>query len=261
MNNIVQANQLIRFRDISHVLLDIEGTTCPVSYVAKTLFPYARTNIPIYLERKSEAPEIQYLLTKVRESWLQDQDETASGLRNQGGSLEQYLDLLITQDRKLTELKELQGMVWEEGYANGDLVGPLYADVPQALQDWHNQGIVLSVYSSGSITAQKLIYSNSNAGNLSHLFSHWFDTKTGIKNLSSSYFKIAETMGAPSSRILFISDSRPELEAARQAKMRTLFSSRDGNPDTECTGFPSISDYSLLKLEPHNNNVKHERAT
>jgi enolase-phosphatase E1 len=155
----------------------------------------------------------------------------------------------MTQDRKLTELKDLQGMVWEEGYASGDLVGPLYADVPQALKDWHDQGIILAVYSSGSVNAQKLIYSNSNAGNISHLFSHWFDTRIGPKQATSSYLEITEAMQTSSHSILFISDSRSELVAAKQAGMQTIFSSREGNAHRECVGFSSVDDYSLLKLE------------
>ncbi len=249
MNNAVPANNAILFRGISHILLDIEGTTCPVSFVAETLFPYARINIPEYLQRNSENAEILNLLQKVREAWQQDQDESASVLWSQGEKLEQYLDLLITQDRKLTELKDLQGMVWEEGYANGDIIGPLYDDVPQALQDWHDQGITLSVYSSGSVAAQKLIYSHSNAGNLSHLFSHWFDTKIGPKHVSTSYKDIANTMQVPGNQILFISDSRQELEAAKCAGIQTIFSIRDGNPHGECAGFPSVNDYSTLILE------------
>ena len=144
---------------ISHLLLDIEGTTCPVSFVGQTLFPYAANHLEAYLQAHGDQPRVQELLDGATHAWRHDPDPQAQSLwQKEPASVTEYLQWLISQDRKLTELKELQGLIWRNGYANGDLRAPLFEDVPAALKQWHQQGLVLAVYSSGSIGAQQLLY-------------------------------------------------------------------------------------------------------
>ena len=176
-------------------------------------------------------------------SLLQQQD-TASTLSVQ--ALSEYLRQLISRDIKLTALKDLQGRIWRSGYASGELIAPLYADVPAALQRWHNDGFTLAVYSSGSVPAQQLLYGHSHEGDLTGLFSHWFDTKTGPKQAQQSYQTIAVKMQTTPADVLFISDAIQELEAADAAGMKTLFSDREGNPARDAGRFARISDYSSL---------------
>ena len=152
--------------------------------------------------------------------------------------------------RKLAELKDLQGLLWAEGYASGDLKGPLFRDVAPALRRWHQQGAVLAVYSSGSVAAQQLLYGHSTDGDLRNLFSHWFDTRTGPKQDVGSYRAISEAMGVGSAKVLFISDSLMECEAAHAAKMQVLFSDREGNPGRDNGSFERISTYEDLQLNP-----------
>ena len=246
---------------ISHLLLDIEGTTCPVNFVAETLFPYAANRLePFLLDQASQEP-VQSLLRDVEHAWQCDSDTHAQALLRQTRQMERstaaddelavvstaaYLRLLIEQDRKLTALKDLQGMIWEAGYANGDLVAPLFADVPPALQRWHNAGMVLAVYSSGSVWAQQLLYTHSSAGDLRHLFTHWFDTRNGAKQQPESYRSIANTMCTAPETVLFISDALAECEAARIAGMAVIFSTRPGNPSQDAGPFKPISDYTNL---------------
>ena len=87
----------------------------------------------------------------------------------------------IDQDRKHTALKALQGMIWLDGYRNADFTAHVYADAADALPRWHAAGHPLAVYSSGSIAAQKLFFGNSDAGDLTPLFSGWFDTEVGAQ--------------------------------------------------------------------------------
>ena len=199
------------------------------------------------------------LLEEVLRSWKEDDSEAARALLSAHGSpdaagpeqlpgLEAYLQLLITCDRKLSALKELQGLIWRQGYADGHLRAPLFEDVPEALRRWHDQGLELAVYSSGSISAQKLLYGNSFNGDLRHMFSHWFDTGIGPKKDPISYKVIAESMGCKPSEVLFISDSLAELEAAVEAEMSVLFSDRPGNPERNSGGFDSISNYADLNF-------------
>ena len=239
---------------ISHVLLDIEGTTCPVSFVSEVLFPYASASLEPYLEAHQGEPDITKLMRDVEVAWREDsqpearallqRQDTASTLSVQ--ALSEYLRQLIGRDIKLTALKDLQGRIWRSGYASGELIAPLYADVPAALQRWHNDGFTLAVYSSGSVPAQQLLYGHCHEGDLTGLFSHWFDTKTGPKQAQESYQTIAVEMQTTPANVLFISDAIQELEAADAAGMKTLFSDREGNPARDAGRFARISDYSSL---------------
>ena len=136
-------------------------------------------------------------------------------------------------DKKSTALKDLQGKIWEHGYRNGELKSQLFPETAECLREWREQGLTLSVYSSGSIQAQKLLYRHSPAGDLEKLFSHWFDTHTGPKKSAESYTKIAEQLHSSPNKIWFVSDNGAECDSARLAGMHTLFSLRDGNPDRD----------------------------
>jgi len=159
-----------------------------------------------------------------------------------------YLRWLIEEDRKLTPLKELQGLIWEEGYGSGELQGPLYPDVAPALHRWRQAGLTLAVYSSGSVKAQQLIYGHSNAGDLRSWFHYWFDTRMGPKLEPASYIRIVKAMGAEASMVLFISDSIGELEAARSNGLPVLFSDRHGSDDSLDlpARFPTITSFDGL---------------
>jgi enolase-phosphatase E1 len=191
------------------------------------------------------------LLSSAEGTWKQDNNlEAQQLLTKPGADVIAYLQLLIKQDRKLTELKDLQGLLWAQGYASGDLKGPLFTDVVPALRRWNQQGAVLAVYSSGSVAAQQLLYGHSTDGDLRSLFSHWFDTKTGAKQDVASYRTISQAMGVDSSKVLFISDSLLECEAAHAAKMQVLFSDREGNPGRDNGSFERISTYEDLQVNP-----------
>ena len=237
---------------ITHILLDIEGTTCPVNFVAEVLFPYASSSLQRYLEEHQDEAEIKSLLQGVEMAWKEDVHPEAIALLEEQEfpikmkAIAQYLKQLIARDIKLTELKDLQGGIWRSGYASGELVAPLFRDVPEALNRWHDAGLTLAVYSSGSVPAQKLLYGHCQVGNITSLFQHWFDTKTGIKQAKESYLTIAKSMGTAPSDVLFISDALQELEAADAAGMKTLFSDREGNPARDAGRFAKISDYSRL---------------
>ncbi len=236
----------------SHLLLDIEGTTCPVSFVTGTLFPFAGEQMGAFLEQNQHQDRVRKLVEEVEVAWKADPHPEAVALQAEVPDewvpwrVLPYLHWLIAQDRKLTALKELQGMVWEQGYASGRLVGPLFSDVPAALRRCRKAGIVLAVYSSGSVKAQQLLYRHSSGGDLCELFSHWFDTRCGPKQNSASYTAIAAAMAVEPGRVLFISDSLGELEAAAGAGMKVLFSLREGNPQSDPGAFRSIIGFDEL---------------
>lgn len=235
---------------ITHLLLDIEGTTCPVSFVAETLFPYARNHLVEYLERRRHEEPVRGLLHEAEQARAIDPEAVAIGADLDPHSrLVAYLGWLIDQDRKLTPLKQLQGLIWESGYGSGELIAPLYSDVPPALMAWAKAGLNLAVYSSGSVSAQKLLYGHTSEGDLRSLFSHWFDTRTGPKQAAESYRQIAAQVAVRPEEVLFISDSFSELEAAQSARMKVLFSDRPGNPARDNKGFSTITHFDQVPID------------
>jgi enolase-phosphatase E1 len=190
------------------VLTDIEGTTTPIGVVRDVLFPYARAALPGYLETRAGEPEVAAELAEVR--------------RMMPG--QPVLDTLLhwmDSDAKVTPLKALQGMIWHEGYRSGAIRGRMYPDVAPALKRWSAGGLRLFVYSSGSVDAQRLIFRHSDAGDLTGLFSGFFDTRVGGKREPDSYGRLAIGLNLPPVEILFLSDVESELDAAAAAGMRT----------------------------------------
>ena len=202
------------------IVTDIEGTTTDINFVHKVLFPYAYAKLPDFLRENAEAPAVAEQIHAVRDV-MQDAD----------ASLEAVIATLlhwIDTDQKVTPLKALQGMVWADGYQRGDFTGHLYADVAPALRQWQAEGKALYVYSSGSVQAQKLLFGYSDEGDLTPLFSGYFDTHVGHKREAASYQRILDTIDLPPASVLFLSDVVEELDAAQQAGMQTLQLVREG---------------------------------
>jgi enolase-phosphatase E1 len=185
------------------------------------LFPYAREALPAFVREHAEEAEIAALLQQVRiEAGMQE-----ASLDAITGQLLQWID----EDKKVTPLKALQGLIWKSGYERGDFTGHVYADTPEYLRAWKSQGIALYVYSSGSVQAQKLLFAHSDAGDLCPLFSGYFDTRAGHKREEASYRAIAKSIGVPAQEILFLSDVVEELDAAAAAGMQTTQLVRDAD--------------------------------
>jgi enolase-phosphatase E1 len=205
---------------VDAVVLDIEGTTTSIEFVTDVLYPYARERLPNFVRHHRNEPEVAALLDEARE---------AGGVWNDEAVVVRMCHWM-ERDQKVTPLKALQGLIWEEGYRNGELVTHLYPDVAPALRNWQARGLRLYIYSSGSVKAQQLIYGHTVAGDLTPLLSGYFDTRTGHKREVGAYRRIAEAVGVPPRRILFLSDVREELDAARRAGWRTIRLVREGSP-------------------------------
>lgn len=221
---------------IGAVLTDIEGTTTPVAFVYETLFPYARQGMAGFIAAHAGEPGVREQLEAVsREAGKPLTD--AEAVRQ----LMEWMD----QDRKITPLKALQGLIWERGYLDGSLKGVVYPDVPPRLAEWRGRGIRLYVYSSGSVRAQQLIFRYSDQGDLTPLFSGYFDTGTGGKREPASYRQIAREIGLPAAEVVFLSDVTGELEAAKAAGMRTVLLDREG--DKDAAGFDVAADFNEVR--------------
>lgn len=208
---------------IKAIVTDIEGTTSSLLFVKDVLFPYARKHLPDFIARHGEEPQVKQLLT--------DANQILGGTANQDELIAKFIEWIDT-DQKVTPLKSLQGLIWLDGYRNGDFTGHVYEDAVRNLKSWHAQGYKLYVYSSGSVQAQKLLFGHSDFGDLTPLFSGYFDTHIGGKRESVSYRLIAAEIGLPAERILFLSDIKEELDAARQADFATCWLVREQAPDS-----------------------------
>ena len=223
---------------IQAVLTDIEGTTSSLSFVKDVLFPYARERMADFVRLHGRETPVRTALDAVSiHAGTELSDEAAVDL------LVQWID----EDRKITPLKDIQGLIWEEGFRRGDFVSHMYDDAVDALRRWHDQGLRLYVYSSGSVHAQKLLFGHTAHGDLTPLFTGYFDTNFGAKREADSYRRIAAKIGLPSHAILFLSDIGEELDAAKTAGMPTAWLVRDSAPDAGARHH-QVKDFSALKL-------------
>ncbi|MEP6784770.1 MAG: acireductone synthase [Sphingomonadales bacterium] len=200
------------------ILTDIEGTTSSIAFVTETLFPYARARLPAFV--------------------AEHHDELQGRI---GPDPLAQLNAWMDADAKETVLKDVQGRIWAQGYAEGALQGHVYPDAAEALRRWDADGLALAVFSSGSVAAQKMIFGNSDQGDLSPLFSGWFDTTTGPKREAQSYVRIADSLGTAPADILFLSDIAAETDAAKAAGMKALLVDRE-------TGQGDIASFAEIAL-------------
>jgi enolase-phosphatase E1 len=207
---------------IKVILTDIEGTTTDIRFVHNVLFPYARQALPDFVKGHWNEPAVQSIMAEARLTLdAPDADQA---------TLIQAFINWIDQDKKVTALKTLQGLIWVEGYKGGDFTGHLYQDAYDYLKQWHEQGIELSVFSSGSVKAQQLLFGYSDFGDLTSLFSHYFDTTSGHKREKAAYVSIATALQQRPENILFLSDIVEELDAAQSAGMKTCLLAREELP-------------------------------
>ena len=218
------------------VLLDIEGTTTPIDFVYNILFPYVREHVKPYLEEHLASTEVQ---ADIRDLLQVNAQDTRRGLNPpliEGpaeqvslDAVEAYVRWLMDHDRKTTPLKSIQGKIWDQGYRRGELRSQVFEDVPRAFKRWRDQGKTICIYSSGSVLAQKLLFANTEAGDLTPSIGGYFDTNIGAKKAPESYRRIAAELKQQSSAVLFASDVTAELDAAASAGFQTLLCVRPGN--------------------------------
>lgn len=228
---------------VTHLLLDIEGTTSSVDFVYKTLFPFAAERAEKFLLEHREEPGIKALVDELRREHTADTANhpaldpwLRATAADEISSAAKYVRHLMAVDRKLTPLKTLQGMIWEEGFRSRELKGHVYEDVPRAFLNWKREGKRIAIFSSGSVLAQKLLFSHSVSGDLTVYIDDYFDTTTGPKREPSSYIAIAKNLQTSPNDVMFFSDVAAELDAARAAGMNTALVVRPGAvPPSETT--------------------------
>jgi len=244
------------------ILLDIEGTTTPISFVHKVMFPYAYDHVSEYLENHWEDEETKANVAALQEQAALDAQEGVPGLVHipTAGTPEEIrlacvknVQWQITVDRKTTALKKLQGKIWRFGFHSGLLKGEVFTDVPVAFDRWTEDGLRVAIYSSGSREAQQLLFGHTKAGDLRGYISCYFDTTVGHKRESKSYQDITLSLGVESSEILFVTDIYEEAVAAKAAGLQVAISVRPENsPLPEHCDFLTIRTFDrILPDEAH----------
>ncbi len=216
------------------VLLDIEGTIGPITFVRDVLFPYSRERFRAFIAANREDAVVKGIL-----------DEAAN--LAEGRDPIDALDDWQAKDVKAPPLKKLQGLIWESGYRSGAFRSEIFPDAFRVLERWKADGLRLYIYSSGSVQAQLLYFEFSSDGDLRPFFSGYFDTDIGSKIEAGSYHRISERIGAKPNSIVFFSDNAKELEAARAAGLQTVHVVKDATtPDPD---FTAISDFSQAAVD------------
>lgn len=238
---------------ITTLLLDIEGTTTPISFVYDVLFPYARSRVGQFLYQHQNDPEIQDALRSLES---ENRAEMADDVPSLANSPRQdfvrkaagYCLWLMSRDRKSTPLKIIQGRIWEQGFRSGELRGEVFPDVPDAFRRWQSENRRIAIYSSGSVLAQQLLFGHSKYGDLTAYISFFFDTEVGPKRAVKSYLRISQELKCRTEEILFVSDMLEEIHAARQAVFQTALSIRPGNVAINTTDVPGLIIHSFDEL-------------
>lgn len=231
--------------NVAVVLLDIEGTTTPIDFVYKTLFPFAREQMATFLNENFDRESVIAAVALLKTDYDSETTTEVPAWESTAEAASRYAIWLMDQDRKATGLKSLQGLIWKAGYASGELKATLYEDVVPAIQRWKTNGKQVCIYSSGSVLAQKLLFAHTVAGDLTGLLTSYFDTTTGPKREAGSYRKIASALQVEPSDVLFLSDSVPELDAATEAGYLVGLAVRDEPPENPA-GYEIYKDFADL---------------
>jgi enolase-phosphatase E1 len=235
------------------ILLDIEGTTTPIEFVAQVLFPYASRKLESFLREHFQDAQV---LSLIRDLHVQHREDERQGLQPPAwtaGSAEAELQpavaygrWLIQKDSKCTSLKSLQGKIWQEGYASGELRGQVYPDVPPAFERWRRQKREICIYSSGSVLAQRLLFQTTTFGDLTGYIKDFFDTRIGNKTDSESYKRITALLDRAPREFLFLSDAGKEVEAAASAGLWTCLCDRSGKIEEKKLGSAIIHTFDAV---------------
>ncbi|MGP6240180.1 acireductone synthase [Cuniculiplasma sp. SKW4] len=232
------------------ILMDIEGTSVPIQFVHKDMFQYARDHLDDFLRRNLYSDEIKRLLIHILNEFKRAHNSNVNIEYNENNleDISRIVKTMIDEDSKYGALKELEGLIWKEGFEDGTLMCTLYPEVKESVMRWKSRGLRVFIYSSGSVMSQKLLFGHTSEGNLSQMLDGYFDTKVGSKKEKDSYMKIANQIGENPRNILFLSDSEEEIIAAQSAGMLCYLVRRDGYDNKWNKGIEKIENFQDIKL-------------
>ncbi|KAI9721504.1 MAG: hypothetical protein M1812_002266 [Candelaria pacifica] len=247
----------MQFEGVKVVLLDIEGTVCSISFVKDVLFPYTFKTLPQVVEQKWDHQKFKPYRDAFPEGVRDDPHAFQQHVGAPSTRLSRDMSSSASSYRPTTstsEINAITGYLWQTLYISGAIKTPIYPDVFPCLQAWCNQNILIAIYSSGSVSAQKLFFQHTNTtkGDLSHLIADYFDTNNaGPKTDPQSYTIVANALKVDSKGILFLSDSVREVAAAQDAGMESVVVIREGNAplsEVEKQNYTNIESFDELSL-------------
>jgi len=208
----------------STLVLDLEGTTSAAGFILGDLYDYARPRLGAWLDDHAADPAI----AGAREQVVAD-----AGLPSDA-STDEIVAVLVrwmALDVKATPLKTIQGQIWAEGFARGEISSHFFDDVIPRLRAWHSAGVRLAVFSSGSVASQVPWFRHSPDGDLTPLIVDYFDTvSAGSKKEAASYDAIRSSLGGDAGSLVFFTDHPDEVSAAVAAGWQVVAFSRPGEP-------------------------------
>ncbi|MGB0893923.1 MAG: acireductone synthase [Parashewanella sp.] len=223
---------------IRALIVDTAGTTTDLSFFEEVLFPYSAEVLPEFLANNQTDVLVDNCICDVKEMALEPEAD-----------LDRVVEILrqwIIEDRKATPLKTIQGLIWRQGYADNKFTGHIFPDFIEAVNQYSRNNIRVYSFSSGSVEAQKLLFSHSDGGDLTPLFSGHFDTRTGNKTYKQAYLNILNTISLTPKQVLFVSDKIEELKAADEAGMNVCYMKRQAEQPQ--TNFKTIHHFGELVL-------------
>ena len=204
--------------EVVAIIVDIEGTVSDAGFTRDVLIPYAEAHLGPWIERHAERPDVA---------------EALEALAQAAGEPEVDIPRLIELaefgliERDSGPVAALCHLLWRDAYQAFELAGHVYDDAVATLQAWTDDHRALFTYSAAPSEAQRLLFAYSEFGDISGLFSGFFDRRIGAKKNADSYTAIARALGENPGSMLFISDTRGELDAAKQAGLQTCWIARD----------------------------------
>lgn len=226
------------------IVTDLDGTTSSIRFVKDVLFVYAEQFLPDFIRQNRNERDVARPLRSLSE-------KTGIEVHDTEGLIEQ-MQQWLREEKPVTELQSLLGLVWEKGYSEGEFQSHVYADVPGCLRKWLDQDINLYVFAPSSEKAQRLFFRYSSQGDLRLLFAGYFDNRLGPRRRSDTYRRMAESVALDPGQMLFISDTEQELDAAAEAGFHTLRMVRreelDKGPSEVHSAHPAVASFEDIDL-------------
>ncbi len=200
-----------------HILSDIMGTMVHTSFISD-LMTRCNKNSGEYVKRAS--PQALEILARViKEQGFETPEQAAKFM----------VERLAARDLR-PEYLAFTGEVNADGYETGELVAPVFSDVPENFKKWRQNKKGIFTYSNGTPEEQVLILRTSDKGDLTGLVDGCFGTTDmGTKYTSDSYKRISDKIQTSPSQIIFLSDTPQELDAADKAGYKSILVVRPGN--------------------------------
>lgn len=237
------------------ILLNIEGTLMPRSYVSEVLLPFVRDNVELFLEARGNDADVQADLALLRQDYKRETEPVPPWETGEDAIIAvPYLHHAITLNQPSKALQSIEEKIWTVGYQSGQIVSAFFVDVFPAFQRWTAARKSIYIFSSVGVQGQSLLFHYSKSGDLTPYISRYYDTTLGAKHEPESYRilvkKIATTISSEKTieakDILFISDSVAELQAAATIGIKGLLANRLNNHAANVETFTTIKDFSQM---------------